>query len=170
LDVQPIAPDEREDSFSKSTGCIETQRLYCCPEKTISSGIVRAETHPKYLLDPGLVGRVSLVEREFDVSQVRGGGLMRSYEGPRTLGYLKRNADRFSPDENAVVHANPDVLDLEVGLPHSKTPGAQTPSDRIDIAALEADGDAVRLVFWEAKPNTNRDLWPDGTGRVRVLE
>jgi hypothetical protein len=138
------------------------------------SGTVRAETHPKYLLDPALGGRVSLVGREFDLSQVSGGGLMRNYEGLHTLEYLKRNADRFGSDEKrgvqTIVHANPDVLDLEIGLPHLRTSGAQTPSDRIDIAALEEQGDALRLMFWEAKPYANRELWPNGAGHVPVLK
>lgn len=138
------------------------------------SGVLRAAIHPKYLIDPALGGEVLLSGASFDLGKLaQGGGFLARYEGPATLGILKRNADRFAPGEKRGVHdimlAHPDAVDIEIGLAAPKVPGERTPVARADIAVFEDAGTRTRLAFWEAKPFTNQELWPDRTGTTPVL-
>ncbi|WP_198370415.1 hypothetical protein [Roseomonas rosulenta] len=139
-----------------------------------TSGVIRAAIHPKYLIDPALGGEVLLSGASFDLGKLaQGGGFLSNYEGPATLGILKRNADRFAPGEKRGVHdimlAHQDAVDIEVGLAAPKVPGQRTPVARADIAMFEDAGTRIRLSFWEAKPFTNQELWPDRTGTTAVL-
>ncbi|MBP0447326.1 hypothetical protein J8J14_21385 [Roseomonas sp. SSH11] len=56
----------------------------------------------------------------------------------------------------AVIARNPNVIDVEMGLPRNAPEAAG--ARRIDIVALEAHGDAIRLAFYEAKSFPNGDL------------
>jgi hypothetical protein len=139
-----------------------------------TSGGMRAAIHPKYLIDPALDGEVLLSGTSFDLGTLaQGGGFLSNYEGPATLGMLKRNADRFALGEKRGVHdimlAHPDAVDIEVGLAAPKVLGQRTPAARVDIAMFEDAGTRIRLSFWEAKPFTNQELWPDRTGTTPVL-
>jgi hypothetical protein len=60
-----------------------------------------------------------------------------------------------------VVAPNPDIIDLEMGLPaYSEIPKEQH-APRMDLVGLEPVGDRWRIVFWEAK------LLNDGRARCR---
>ena len=54
--------------------------------------------------------------------------------------------EKMQVDE--VVSDNPEIIDLEMGLPAS---GDRTSALRVDLVALETKGQAIRVVFWEAK-------------------
>lgn len=128
---------------------------------------LNATTHEKYLVDPALADQVPLNDDGFDVSRLVQRGFIRTYDGPATLEKLKASASKYSGAEKRGVHAiairNPTVVDVEiafpgvVGLP-GDDPDAATKSPRVDIAAFEPIGDAVRLVFWEAKLFANGEL------------
>jgi hypothetical protein len=117
-----------------------------------ANGAIRAAIHPKYLIDPALGGEVLLSGASFDLGTLaQGGGFLSNYEGPATLGILKRNADRFAPSEKCGVHdimlVHPDAVDIEVGLATPKVPGQRTPVARADIAMFEEAGMRIRLSF-----------------------
>jgi hypothetical protein len=61
---------------------------------------------------------------------------------------------------DAIVARNPNVIDLEVGLPAADTIERVAP--RIDLAVLEPSVDGWRIAFWEAK------LAGDGRARCSV--
>jgi hypothetical protein len=70
------------------------------------------------------------------------------------VGHEKRFVD-------LIVAHNPNVIDLEMGLPaYSKAPGKNR-APRMDLVALEPNGGWWQVVFWEAK------LVDDGRARCR---
>lgn len=125
---------------------------------------LRAKMHPKFLIDPGLHDEVTLVNRTFKVEELVGRGIIREYEGPETLKKMKKAAGLFSGPEDTGCHdiilANSQVIDREIGFSGPiSLPGGGTGKTRhlIDLLTLE-DGNAVRLVFWEAKHFSNGEL------------
>ncbi len=130
--------------------------------KHAGGGVVTAETHPKYLLDPCLENLVA-----FDGSRWRPPPyedmIAHTFVPGKTLASLKKAATPYAGDEkkgvqeivarrkrNSSLPCNPNVLDVEIAVPEPlPTPRKAWP--RIDIAALEEDGETSRLVFWEAK-------------------
>jgi hypothetical protein len=75
-----------------------------------------------------------------------------AYGGPTTLRkWMVRAGVWETPEKmqiDKVVSANPAIIDLEMGLPAS---GDGRSALRVDLVALETEGQAVRVVFWEAK-------------------
>ncbi len=137
------------------------------------TGAVRAETHSKYLLDPDLATLAAFDGQRFNVPPYER-MLIHRYVPKRTLAALKRAAGRFAPREKKGVHTvvrnNPNAVDVEVALAREAPALGERHVPQIDVAALEADGGLVRLVFWEAKLFCNADLRAAG-GRVpAVLE
>lgn len=62
---------------------------------------------------------------------------------------------RFVDD---LVAANPGVIDLEMGLPASDTPGSPRVAPRMDIVIAQMVGGAPSIAFWEAKCANNSEL------------
>lgn len=89
----------------------------------------------------------------------RASGSAGAYEGPRTLRDWMARAGAWETPEKVqideVVSANPEIIDLEMGLPAS---GDQKSALKVDLVALETGGQAVRVVFWEAKRASDRRL------------
>jgi len=134
------------------------QSLFC-----VNSGIT-ATIHQKYLMDPKLDSQVRLKDGKFDTTLLAN-GFIREYEGPETLAKLKKAAGLFSGLEKTGCHEiavrNPGVVDCEIAFPGKVSlddGGGDKLAPRIDLAAFEDDGDAVRLVFWEAKHFSNSEL------------
>ncbi len=126
-----------------------------------------ATTHPKYLLDPDLSGQVAL-DTETGAFALDGlDALTRTYVPGETLPKLKRAAGLFAGDEKAgvqaIVNANPNVVDVEIAFPAE--PGSRS-APRIDIATFNETEAGVTLVFWEAKVLGNPELRTSGEKNV----
>lgn len=81
------------------------------------------------------------------------------YAGASTLFEWMARAARWETAEKAeverVVAENPGVIDLEMGLPAH---GDQKTALRMDLIALEPNGQGSKVVFWEAKRVTDGRL------------
>jgi hypothetical protein len=133
---------------------------------TRPSGRVTASTHPKYLLDPDLSKLVSFDGKLFSVDELRRTGFIEKYDA-KTLSKLKRSAERYAVGEKIGVHSiwngNPAVIDVEIDF----SVGGQ--KGRADVATFEPVGDSVKLVFWEAKLFSNKELRASPGREVPVL-
>lgn len=127
-------------------------------------GQLVVSTHEKFLVDPALAGQVPLVGGRFDTAASLERALIRDYAGPTTLAKMKRAAALFSGEEKSGCHeiavGNAGVLDVEIAFPgrYAIADGAEKAAPRIDLASVEAAGEDVRLVFWEAKTYGNGEL------------
>ncbi|MDN5569230.1 MAG: hypothetical protein L0G27_10900, partial [Paracoccus sp. (in: a-proteobacteria)] len=65
-----------------------------------------------------------------------------------------------------LVAANPDVIDLEMTLP--ALAGTRS-AVRVDLVALEQNGDCWKLVFWEAKMVKNLEARAKGDATPKVV-
>lgn len=135
-------------------------------------GHIVTTTHPKYLLDPDLSGQVTL-DTETGTFALDGlNALTCTYVPDGTLPKLKRAAGLFAGDEKAgvqaIVNANPNVVDVEIAFP-AEAGSRSVP--RIDIATFEDAGTSVKLMFWEAKMLGNPELRSSGEKTiVRQIE
>lgn len=123
---------------------------------------VLATTHPKYLFNPSVSGQVSLVGgKRFDFASFKQDMLTSDYESGETLSRLKRAASLYAGDEKRGVHqiiaSNDHVVDVEIALSSNAALGGPD-LPRIDLAAFERKGNAIKLVFWEAKTFYNPEL------------
>lgn len=129
-----------------------------------SRGQLVVSTHEKFLVDPALAGQVPLVGGRFDTAASLERALIRDYDGPATLAKMKRAAALFSGEEKSGCHeiavGNAAVLDVEIAFPgrYAVAEGVEKSAPRIDLASVEAEGEDVRLVFWEAKAYANGEL------------
>jgi hypothetical protein len=150
------------------------QRLFHV--RASASGL-KVTTHEKYLLDPALAGQVSLTDGVFDIAGLIERAFVREYQGsgmPRkmqTISKMKATAGAFSGSEKAGCHEiavrNPEVIDVEIAFPGIVSlddGGDDKTAPRVDLAAVEPDGNDARLVFWEAKHYGNGEL------RVRLAD
>jgi hypothetical protein len=114
------------------------------------SGAPEAKIHNKYV--EGGIGDQSYV-------LLKGGRLMSSkrddlgsYQGREQLDGWIKAAEEHSGREKCfvdeVVACNPNVIDLEMGLPAI---GEMKTAPRMDLVALEENAGAWRVAFWEAK-------------------
>jgi len=125
-------------------------------------GRLQAQVHVKYVADGGkgqhyarLLGS-SLTCREGEVPPYRGLATLKEWidRSAKHSGDEKKFVDR-------VVARNPEVIDLEMGLPAYAPSGQKRVAPRMDLVALEPIANGHRLVFWEAK------LMRDGRLRAR---
>lgn len=133
---------------------------------------LRCEIHRKYVLG-GKAGDGYLI---FDGLTVRGGGengQPLSYSGPEMLQLWVEAARAYAGDEkkgvSAIAGAHPTVIDLEMALPADEplVAGGKKAANRMDIVALEECGETIRLVFFEAKLFSNKELRArDGNAKV----
>jgi hypothetical protein len=117
------------------------------------------EVHLKYAFD-----NVEMEEQEY--AELRGTELRHArtgrscvYDGLRTLRSWMARAANWETAEKAqverVVADNPNVIDLEMGIPAH---AGQVNQRRIDLVALEPKNTGCRIVFWEAKLVTDGRL------------
>ncbi len=120
-----------------------------------AEGTLSVSTHEKYLLNPALKDPVFLKAGSFDITMLKDRGFFGTYREGETLKDLKKAAGLYTDVEKSGCHEifvrNSSVIDCEIAFPRSD-------AGRVDIAALEAYGDDVRLVFWEAKKFKNKEL------------
>jgi len=147
------------------------------------SGLI-VTTHMKYLLDPGLGDRVRLVGGDFRIDELVRRAFLREYHSPSSLAKLKKSASYYGGDEKRGVHDivlnNRNVIDVEIAFPglyrlEDESEGDETRDPRIDVAALQADGDDIQLMFWEAKTYQNpalrtSDIRKSVVRQVRIYE
>jgi hypothetical protein len=137
-----------------------------------AQGQIKISTHPKYLVDPDLHVEVPFVDGRFQIDQIK--PLIRDYIGRESLGRMKRAANLYRGDEKvgvqAIVRANPDVIDVEVAFSSSAGNGSAPSAPRIDIASLEEVEGTIRLRFWEAKLHTNVEVRASGDALPRVFK
>lgn len=136
--------------------------------KPKSSGL-SVTTHKKYLIDVSLSGQVALANGAFDIGKFKDEAFVGTYEGKETLKKLKRAAGRYSGPEKSGCHhvaiGCDRLVDVEIALrSQAETEGnnpeeeAELASDRIDLATVEPHYGDARLVFWEAKDFSNKEL------------
>ena len=125
-------------------------------------------THEKYLLDPTLRSQVPLAaDGSFQIEKLLERGFIKKYEGKETLRKLKKASEHFFGLEKAGCHEiavkNGSVVDCEIAFPGfiDTNDDSETDSGRIDFACFQEFGDGVRLVFWEAKHYSNKELRAD---------
>lgn len=119
-----------------------------------SDGQPRATTHIKYV--PSQSGPTTPSEQEYlkvtATGVFRGGEKWAPYEGIETLKSWVRASETYSGEEkkavDKIVAVNPDVIDLEMGLPAW---AGQDSATRMDLVAIERRAVGPTLVFWEAK-------------------
>jgi hypothetical protein len=138
-------------------------------------GTVSPKTHVKYLVRQQQA-LAELVEGRFRSSKEI---VWSRYDPRRTLADMTRSATDLAGVEKAGLHplilSSPHVIDVEVSLdragddvPAETTPQTQDPArlgkaavrpqDRLDVTTLERQGDAIAIVFHEAKHFTNPAL------------
>lgn len=126
-------------------------------------GHPRLEVHHKYVFDDAS-GQAYMTLSDRDVRYKSGNNSKAPYQGLRTIAEWTKRADSYSGYEKAgvecVVAANPNVIDLEMGIPWwpEQAEDAGTPerdgkyAPRMDMIALENGSNGhVNVVFWEAK-------------------
>lgn len=130
------------------------------------AGAPRAEVHVKYVLGEEETEQHYVCLAGFSVT--RKGAKIGNYDGIDTLRTWVQRAEGHAGKEkrfvDRVLANNPEVVDLEMGLPAFAPPGANRTAPRMDVVALEPVADGYRLVFWEAK------LMADGRLRAREGE
>lgn len=127
----------------------------------------QARIHNKYVYGDEGKGNSYVLLTAAGVPEL-GTGQLASYDRITHLDAWISNANAYVGDEKRfvddVVAWNPNVIDLEMGLPaYSSAPGERT-APRMDLVALEPDRDTWKIVFWEAK------LVSDGRARCRGSE
>lgn len=129
-------------------------------------GKLQAKIHNKYVYGKRGSGQsyVKLTSAGFPKGLV-GNQLIR-YGGAACLRGWISNANEHGGKEkrfvDLVVAQNPNIIDLEMGLP-AYSNGKQS-APRMDLVGLEPVGNGWRIVFWEAK------LVGDGRARCRGVE
>ena len=116
---------------------------------------VRAEIHYKYLGEEYRVFDGMEVERTI---YIPGTSIDCWIEKARSFAEPKAGSEAFSEKQGVavIVGRNPHVIDVEMALPASAT--GRRVADRIDIVALERAGEAINIVFYEAKLFSNPSL------------
>jgi hypothetical protein len=103
-------------------------------------------THVKYAFGPNEGQLYAKMHNGTDIRHPITGIVLR-YRGSATLHEWIKRAGTYKGDEKACVDKlvadNSSIIDLEMGLPEV--------ARRMDCVALECEGDAIRIVFWEAK-------------------
>jgi hypothetical protein len=143
-------------------------------ERDRKTGALKFSTHPKYLVDPELYKAVPFDGSAFMIDKLE--PLVKEYTGLTTLNRMKRAAKLYCGDEKvgvqAVVLANPNVIDTEIAFSREAEPEAEKgrSAPRIDLACLEEVERSIRLRFWEAKLYTNPAILAAGETLAGVVE
>lgn len=146
------------------------------------NGSLRVTTHEKFLTNPELAAQVQLLEDgTFETAVLKERGLISYYNSGTgntgTLSKLKKTAALFAGDEKRGCHEiairNAKIIDVEIAFPGRHViEGDEDPwnAPRVDLAAIEEDGDHARLVFWEAKTYRNGELRAIGDNFAPVCQ
>jgi hypothetical protein len=127
----------------------------------LSQKKLQARLHNKYVYGRKEGGQayVTLTSAEFPEREI---GRLVPYSG---LDSWISNANEYVGHEkrfvDLIVAHNPNVIDLEMGLPAYSKAAGKNRAPRMDLVALEAKGGWWQIVFWEAK------LVDDGRARCR---
>ena len=122
-------------------------------------GQLRGSTHYKYLLKPS--------HRPEYVSVVDGQPVIASHEqlflsDLSDVALLKNAAKPYAGVEKAGVHeiikSNPNIVDVEIAFGSVSAADGKATAPRMDFAALQSNGEEVRLTFFEAKHFSNKEL------------
>ncbi|MGH8094069.1 MAG: hypothetical protein ACREIF_11450 [Chthoniobacterales bacterium] len=136
------------------------------------SGELQARIHDKYIHGDKGVGQtyVTLTSAGLHDQET---GRLREYGGVADLHGWVANANKHVGKEkrfvDLVVARNPDTIDLEMALPPFSPPGQKRTAPRMDLVALEPDGDRWRIVFWEAKLVDDSRARCQGDGQPEVV-
>jgi hypothetical protein len=125
---------------------------------------LRARVHNKYVYGDGGEGHDYVFLTAAGVPE-RGTGQLTPYDRITCLDEWISNANGHSQKEKGfvdeVVARNPNVIDLEMGLPACPSVSNGRSAPRMDLVVLEPVKDTWQIVFWEAK------LVADGRARCR---
>ena len=130
-----------------------------------NKGEISGEIHYKYLLKPQ--------ESEYIRIDPKYGRICLSEPRCLFMDDLTNNIDEIkiaakpyaSPEKEGVydiVLANPNILDLEIAFGTSRNDEKDRAAPRVDFAALQPDGQNIKIVFFEAKQFTNQELRASG--------
>lgn len=132
---------------------------------SLSGNGLKVTTHEKYLLDPALSGQVEMVDAAFQIEKLVQRGFLRRYENYGTLAKMKKTAGYYAGAEKRGVHEiavrNSNIVDVEIAFPGIVSlddGGEDRSAPRVDLAAVEDEGETARIVFWEAKTYRNGEL------------
>lgn len=117
------------------------------------NGMIQARIHNKYVGGDDMEeGYTILTHAGFKDPAT---GQCVPYEGTAQLNTWKARANGHGGLEkrfvDLVVARNPNVIDLEMGLPAYSTSPYERRAARMDMVALEPTRDGWQIVFWEAK-------------------
>ncbi|WP_262269571.1 hypothetical protein [Microvirga yunnanensis] len=124
---------------------------------------VRCRIHHKYVPE----SNSRSVYLDFDglrITQGRGRDVIQTYAGPETLHGWVEAARTHSGDEKKgvaiIANRHLNVIDVEMALPADEPvkPDGRKVANRMDIVALEPEGEGARIVFYEAKLFSNPQL------------
>jgi hypothetical protein len=146
--------------------------VYCGGQSIGSVSLVRgalqSSIHHKYLGLPQPSAGHYLTVRSGGVPDAT--RLTKPYEGAEQLRRWMSNACAYVGDEkrfvDGLVANNPNVIDLEAGLPAI---GDDRTAPRMDLVALEPFGAGWRVVFWEAKLASNGEARCSGDAAPKVV-
>lgn len=131
---------------------------------------LKASVHEKYC-EPDTNKRASLGQKYISF----GPGSMHDLQQDAVAGWvavatgsatIKGYAGAEKSFVERLVSANPDVIDLEMTLP--ALAGTRS-AVRVDLVALEPNGDGWKLVFWEAKMVKNPEARAKGDATPKVV-
>jgi hypothetical protein len=130
-------------------------------DETLQPARLSGEVHHKYVHD-GAEGQVYLKFDGHHYFDKSGTAVLNS--GGTTLASRVERARKHTVAEKrgvaVIVGRHPQVIDVEMGLPAnaSVSPGVRPTAPRMDIVALEKDGNGAKIVFYEAKLFRNSEL------------
>jgi hypothetical protein len=133
-------------------------------DETVHPARLSGEVHHKYLHD-GAEGQVYLKFDGHHYFDKSGTAVLGS--GGTTLASRVERARKHTGAEKrgvaVIVGRHPQVIDVEMGLPAnaSVSPDVRPTAPRMDIVALEEDGNGAKIVFYEAKLFRNSELRAD---------
>ena len=141
---------------------------------------VAATVHYKYLLNPDPQG--SAYVRAGEDGEIDWGQLgQKSFLMDRVeVRALKAAAENYSGEEKTgvheIIHANHNILDVEVAIGQPGTPANAPSAPRIDFAALHVSEAGGQVVFYEAKTFANHEALrtskdtPEVVGQIMQYE
>lgn len=100
------------------------------------------------------------------------------YNGKNQLEQWINNANNHAENEtqrnekifvDKVISHNPNIIDVEMGLPRYQADDGNSNSANMDMVALEPVGNQWRIVFWEAKLVSNGEARCEGEGPTPVV-
>lgn len=114
---------------------------------------LRATIHNKYIYGTDGKGQRYVTVTSAGVPELTGRRV--PYDRARHLDDWILKAEEYASEEkrfvNTLVSRNPNVIDLEMGLPAYSDVGEERRAPRMDLVNFEPTGHGWRVVFWEVK-------------------